>query len=271
MTGRLWTPGSPRIWTPPFPPPRRPFGPEWGDEPYDWPIPEPRYCGFLQAKTGTGTGDPATVAFTSAVTAGSLLVCTVQCINTGAVTVSDNHNAGNWTNAVNHSTTNNANDLGAWYFPNSTGASITVTVAGQGSANTGITIYEFAGALTSSPLDKTTANDATGTTITSTSQTPVGTNGDIVVSALSSQTQNVTYSNSTSGWTVEANNTPNATMSAAIADFTWASGAVTTTWGVSGGSQDLSVITVSFKLVAVASRALPIVEHQQAVNRASFF
>jgi hypothetical protein len=89
------------------------------------------------------------------------------------------------------------------------------------------------------------------TSITTGSMTTTGANGDLVISVQSSTSQNITYSNTTSGWAVDVNNTPNATMCAAEGSrYQNPSGALTTTWSVSGAAQDLSASMASFKLAA---------------------
>jgi len=210
---------------------------------------------FIQGKAATGTGVTSiAVAFTSAVTSGNHLVAAIQTPNTTGITVADNVNAGNYSVSDNHSTTNNANDNALWYKENTGAGTPTVTFSSIPAGNVGVCIGEYNGPLTSASLDVHGATDATGTTITSGSKTSTGANGDLLVSFTSQTTQNVTLSNSTSGWTVDVNNSPNATMDAALASRVQStSGAFTTTWGVSGSSQDLSVLVAAFKLQAVAS------------------
>lgn len=213
-------------------------------------------AGFKQGNKGTGAGVTSmTVAFLGACAAGNFIGATMQTPNTTGATISDNVNAGNYSVGNNHSTANNANDLGLWYKENILSGTPTVTFTPGGAGNVGASIGEYTGVLTASSIDKNGATEVTSnTTITSTSLTNTGANGDLILLAFSSQTQNVTVSNSTSGWNLDENNSPNATMNAVLgSDVQAVAGAFTTTTTVSGSAQDLCVIVVSFKLAAVAS------------------
>lgn len=199
-----------------------------------------------------------TLAYTGAVHVGNFLVGTMQSPNTTGGTVSDNVNAGNYTTGLNHSTANTANDLALFYKENTLAGTPTVTLTPGGAGDIGCCIEEYSGVLTSTSIDKSGATEANGTTITSSSLTNTGANGDLCVATLSSASQNVSNSNSTSGWTVDQNNTPNATMDAVVASLVQTpAAAFTTTFGVGGSAQDLCVIVVTFKLAAVASTIPP--------------
>src|SRR5215469_15948041 len=116
---------------------------------------------FRQGRSTQATTDPTNLAFSSAVLSGSLLVCTLQTPNTASVTVSDSVN-GSWTRAINHSTTNTANNSAIFFFAGSAAGTPTVTVSGQGSGSPiGFCIAEFTGVLTSGALDKTGATEDT--------------------------------------------------------------------------------------------------------------
>lgn len=213
-------------------------------------------AGFKQGNKGTGAGVTSmTVAFLGACAAGNFIGATMQSPNTVGGTVADNVNTGNYSVGNNHSTANNANDVGLWYKENILSGTPTVTFTPGGAGNVGAAIGEYTGVLTSSSIDKNGATEVSAnTTITSGSLTNTGANGDLILLAFSCQTQNITVSNSTSGWNLDENNTPNATMSAVLgSDVQAVAGAFTTTTTVTGSAQDLCVIVVSFKLAAVAS------------------
>lgn len=209
-------------------------------------------AGFIKGKAATGTGVTSlAVAYTAAVASGNHLIAAIQTPNTAGITVADSVNAGNYSVSDNHSTANSANDVALYYKENTGAGTPTVTFSSIPAGNVGVCIGEYNGPVSSSSIDKHGATEATGTTITSGSQTTTGANGDLLVSFTSQTTQNVTLSNSTSGWSVDVTNTPNATMDAALGSrVQGTAGAFTTTWGVSGSSQGLCVLVSSFKLTA---------------------
>jgi hypothetical protein len=90
--GRLWTPGLPRIWRPPLPPPERRYGPEWGDQPYDWQglRREPLQAAWSHIQAASGaqiSGATLGVAYTTAnLTSGTKLIAVTACAGTAAST-----------------------------------------------------------------------------------------------------------------------------------------------------------------------------------------
>lgn len=202
----------------------------------------------LQGNKGTAIGATSmTLAFPGAVTGTSLLVATMQTPNTVGGSVSDNVN-GSYSTGINHSTTNTADDIAGFFKSGNVSGTPTVTITPGGAGNIGATIEEYAGPYLASPLDQTGATDANGTSITSGSKTNTGANGDLCVSSLSTATKSTTLSNSTSGWTVDQNNTPNATEDAVVGSrIQVPAAAFTTTWSTSGAAMDMSVIVMSFK------------------------
>jgi len=155
VSGRLWTPGLRRIWTPSTAPPRRRWGPEWGDEPYDWPgLPqEPLQAawGFGQGNapaSTNGTGTNHDVAFGGNVTNGNRIIVVAQINeNTGSgtggaltvLTASGTATLGTWRQVV--QTANLAagsfSCLGAiWTVPVQGTGSLTVRAKGGNAANT---------------------------------------------------------------------------------------------------------------------------------------
>lgn len=264
--GSLWTPGLPHIWVP---------TPRWEREPYDWPglITPVRAAGFVQGKSNTAASATSiTVTFSNPVSAGSLLVAAVQTPNTTGLTVKDSVNGSvNWSVANNHSTSNSANDGGLWFWANTAAGTPTVTVT-LAAGNVAVAIGEYSGVVTTTPLDKNGATDHTGATITSGSLTNTGTNGDLCVGMTTQTTQNVAVSNSTSGWSIDVNGTPNATQNIELASFVQGTaGAFTTTFSVVS-SQQMSVVVASFKLAApTAAPPAPLLQAAQAVGRAALW
>lgn len=216
-------------------------------------------AGPIQGTKGTASGAASmTLSFPGAVHAGNLLVSSMQTANTTGGTTSDNVNAGNYSTGINHSTANTANDIAVFYKENTLVGTPTVTLTPGAAGDIGCCIEEYSGALTAASIDKNGATEVNGTSITSGSLTNTGANGDLCVGTLSSATQNVSNSNSTSGWTVDQNNSPNATMDAVLASRVQIpAAAFTTTFTVGGAAQDLCVAIVSFKLAAAASTVPP--------------
>lgn len=125
----------------------------------------------------------STVTYTS--TAGSLLVvgCSQNVNNTSTLTVSDS--AGNtWTQAGTYSTgATGTHESAMFYVANASAVtSVTCTWSGSISGRVDVTLYEFTGADTSSPLDTTvnSANSGTGTSLTSGTFTTANANDALV-------------------------------------------------------------------------------------------
>jgi len=219
---------------------------------------------FVQGKAGTGSVGITSLAVTvtSNPTAGNLLSAGAAIPDTTGLAATETAD-GAWSVAINHVTTNAADDLGILYKANTVGGlgAKTVTVSWTNAANqAGVTIREDSGVLTVTPLDKTGAADATATTtVTSGSLTNTGSNGDLCIAVPSaSVSTNQTWSNSTAGWAVDVNNSPNASYDAASASrYQTPAGAFTTTWTLST-SADLSVAVATFKLAPPAGGGLPV-------------
>lgn len=211
-------------------------------------------AGPVRGNKGTAVGASSmTLALGGSAAAGNLLVASMQTPNTVGGSVSDSIN-GAYTVGNNHSTGNTSNDLAMWYRENVASGNPTLTFTPGGAGNIGACVEEYSGVVTASSIDKNGATDANGTTITSGSLTNTGANGDLIVASHGSAAQNVTVSNSTAGWSVDQNNTPNATQDAILASRVQAvAAAFTTTFGVTGGAQDQTVVVLSFKLAAVAA------------------
>src|SRR5260370_41564253 len=208
--------------------------------------------GQVQETKNTATGEASmTPTFRGAVTVGNFLGGTMKTATTAGATVSDNVNAGNYSVGDNHATTNTSNDAGIWYKENTAAGTPTVTLTPGSAGDMGCCIEEYSGVLTASSLDQHGDSDANGTSIASVSLTNTGANGNLCIATHGSATQNVTVSNSTSGWTVDQNNTPNATQDAIVASRVQIpAAAFTTTFSVTGAAQDMTIAVASFKLAA---------------------
>ncbi len=138
----------------------------------------------LVQHTGAAGIGPLAKAFTSNVTAGSLLVCAVRFGTVGGTyTISDNLN-GAWTKDKTQLIATDGDTVIVASFPNSAGGAITVTANDGASGNQiYLAIAEFSGVATTSPVDGTPAgNNATGTSATSNNVTPTQ-SGDLIFGA----------------------------------------------------------------------------------------
>lgn len=216
-------------------------------------------AGFVQGKTGTVSGGTSgVITFTSSVTAANFIACSLQSANTAGFTVSDNKDAGNFTVSNNHSTANTSNDLALAFKENTAGgASFQVTCTVTNAGNMGIAIGEYSGVLTSASADTNGATEGTGANVTTTSQTSTGANGDLLLANEASASGTSTITNTTSGWTLNVTNTPNATMNATLASRVQASSGAFTTTYTDSTAEDQAIIAASFKLAAVASATTP--------------
>lgn len=138
----------------------------------------------VQAPAGgaTGTGTTLQLAFGSNVTAGNLIVVTVQAAGdpTG---VSDSLN-GSHTSAR-AADSNNGNFCETFYFPNSAGGACTVTVSFGSSVLACIQIAEYSGGPTSSVIDGTPqGNTGFGTSVTTGSLTTTIPNALIITNTV---------------------------------------------------------------------------------------
>lgn len=207
-------------------------------------------AGPVQGTKGTATGAGSmTLTLPGPCTAGNLLASSMQTPNTTGGTVSDTVN-GSYSVGLNHSTANGADDLAMFFHASIGSGTPTLTITPGGAGNIGATVEEYNGPLTSSPLDVTGATEVTAqTSITTNSLTTTGANGDLLVATISTQTKSTTLSNSTAGWSINQNNTPNATEDAVIAARVQSTaGAFTTTFTTSGAAMDMCVVVCTFKL-----------------------
>jgi hypothetical protein len=124
---------------------------------------------FVQGTSKATSGTSTTVSYSSAVTAGNLLVGMFRAA--GTTSVSDSQN-GVWTKAVGAS--DGVNSI--WYRTNALAGTTTVTVSGSTSGPIRAVIAAYSGIATSAALDGTACNTGTGTTATTgtTASVPAG-------------------------------------------------------------------------------------------------
>lgn len=149
--------------------------------------------------------------FGSTVTAGSQLFAWLR-IGAGSpasVVVSDNVNAGNWTNAVTISDATNGRSLYLFYKENSLAGTITVTASWLTAAgNDELHLYEYSGLLASGTLDQQiSANPTTTTTPTSGSITTTNANDLILGAFILSSSTTTTLSSESTGFATQLSDT----------------------------------------------------------------
>lgn len=221
----------------------------------------------LQRKTTfKNNASSATLAFTSTLTAGSLLVAV--CGGAGGMTfaVSDSLN-GSYTLAVKSDSGNTSSEgqVAIFYFANSAGGSApTVTFSGAGSgSDPHLHIIEVAGIVTTSPKDASGGTfTASGTSQTPTTTTSVSQSSEYVISAAldwgtataftvsgGGQTLYDTSNNTTGGdWMGSSDNTPSGT--------TGLSGTQSTTWSV-GSNHTINAVIATFLASATTPSTTP--------------
>jgi hypothetical protein len=134
---------------------------------------QPAGAAAAWVRTGTeatGSGTTITPSFSSASTAGRLLVAVIGDINGNCTT--DNITApSGWVKAA-HSCRGSAGPIELWYYPNAPATTSVTFNTGNSGSNTRAVLSEWSGVATSSPLDRTgTANNTTGSTSPSVSTT----------------------------------------------------------------------------------------------------
>lgn len=130
---------------------------------------------FVQGAQAAATS----VAFTSANTAGHLLVCAVENNSfVGPLAVSDT--AGNtWVSAVGPESNSDSQAVQIFYVANSKSGSNTVSVTGTGGNYTNMVVAEYSGVATTSPADGSA--EASGSSATAATGSFAVTSGDLVV------------------------------------------------------------------------------------------
>lgn len=131
----------------------------------------------------TGSGSSITLTFSTASTAGDLLVATISDLNGNCTTDSITAPTG-WVRAA-HSCRGTAGPVEIWYRPNAPSTSSVVFNTGSTGANTRGQLSEFSGVATSSPLDQTgTANSSSASTsLAVTTSGSVSGSGEVAVTA----------------------------------------------------------------------------------------
>jgi hypothetical protein len=147
-----------------------------------------------------------TLAYSSGVTAGNELFAVIRLGNNSdtPITVSDNVNAGNWTQAVLLNDATNGRYIGIYYKEN-TGAgtpTVTLSYALSDASLKGLNIYEYSGLATSSSIDQVnSANSASTSTPTSGNITTTQASELILAAMTFSTSSTVTVSTEGSGFT----------------------------------------------------------------------
>ncbi|PYS12164.1 MAG: hypothetical protein DMG15_15320 [Acidobacteria bacterium] len=152
---------------------------------------------FKQAASSTSDANATTIsrAFTSAATAGNLIVVAVSWGSSNTLSCSDTQ--GNlYTTITIQYDDNNNQSLGICFAPNIKGGATTVTATFNGSAPyRRILIHEYSGIATTNPVDVTKINNANGTTTTNGITTTAGVtpvSGDLIFAAVMDDTGPIT-------------------------------------------------------------------------------
>ncbi len=223
---------------------------------------------FIQINTAGAVGTGKVRAFTSDVTAGSLLTCHVRNSDgSNAVTgVSDDVN-GAWTQAETKGPDADNNTGELWYFFPAAAGTTTVTVAGSMTdASIRNCPTEF-GATASTVLVDSNSQDngAAGTTLDSGLASNTGTIGDALVVGGGVTGAQVTYTEGGTGSTfVEAQDTPGRVY--VQYDLTAAAGNSESIATWSGATESIGIIAI-FGVLAGGPVAIPSYHHNTQINR----
>jgi hypothetical protein len=169
---------------------------------------------FMQSNdTDCGSVTTCNLTFNSSVSSGDILIVGVRIGATGrTVTVSDNVNAGNYTQAVSQVQTTDGHQAYVFYKENVAAGSTQVTVAISGAAATiRFNIQEYHGIAPASSLDATNSSQGTGTNLSSGNITTAGTNELLFGLATNDNSASET-------WTAAASNGTNWTIRQQLAD-----------------------------------------------------
>lgn len=112
------------------------------------------------ATLAAGSSNTLSVTLGSTATAGNILIVCAGAFLGGALTVTDNLSSTYATAASASDTTNVRSWAGVFYLANIPSGITSVTVSGFNFSPGGINAIEYSGIVTSSPLDKTSANNA---------------------------------------------------------------------------------------------------------------
>ena len=248
---------------------------------------------FVQQIGGSGTTSPV-VSTSTVFTAGNLLVAIVGASYSGTGASATIGLPSGWTDSGKSTINDGAPNGGAraFFMPNNPGGaqswSWPVTInAGGTLVGTGYTIYEFSGVATSSPLDLTVVDGATGGTSSATVDTTAASGttaaGDVIIQLAQAyrNSASITFTQSassvpSSGWSVgTVYNGSTGVRCHTVGSYTIQSGGITSPRGILTASTTCSSVTflLTFKAAAVAAavQAPPINTVLQAVNRSANF
>lgn len=148
----------------------------------------------------SASGTTIVPSFSTASTAGDLLVATISDLNSNCTTDSFSAPSG-WVKAA-HSCRSGIGPVEIWYRPNAPATTSVSFGTGSSGANTRAQLSEFSGVATSSPLDQTgTANSSSASTsLTLTTSGSISGSGEVAVTAYNTS-QGLTSFTAT-GWNV---------------------------------------------------------------------
>lgn len=125
---------------------------------------------ILQSTDTNANGPMATmsISYSSAITAGSLLICSAQTLEHASATLSiADDRSQTWLTAVTGTRGDPANAVPyIFYFPNAAGGATQVSVSSSPSSVIAMHLFEVSGIATASPLDDTTHGAGTAANIT---------------------------------------------------------------------------------------------------------
>jgi hypothetical protein len=129
-------------------------------------VPRARGYTLVQKNSNTG-GTSIAVSFPNATTAGNLIIVSAAWLNGGTASVSDGHNP--YVTAAGPPASGMMSQI--WYAANIASGATTVTVTFSGSFNNLVNIFEYSGLAATSPLDATSSNTGTSSSLDSGSAT----------------------------------------------------------------------------------------------------
>lgn len=154
-----------------------------------------------------------------ATTAGNTLIAVIGVADNNGNRVSGITGGGTWIKAISGGNANGAIEADIWYCPNISAGVTTVTVTLNAAFDMGAVVQEYAGVLTSSPVDQTAINNTTAVqTSSQTSGTTAATscNNELWVAGFAAQA-NGAYSGPGAGWSI-ANQAAGSNVSTAMLD-----------------------------------------------------
>jgi hypothetical protein len=205
-----------------------------------------------------GSATTITQAFTSNVTGGNLIVAAISWDTVASTAVTCSDNQGNtYTTVTNTNDATSTQALAVCYAPNAAGGATTVTATfGAASVTRRISVHEYSGVATTSPVDVSRTNTANGTTaannITSTAGTTTVANDLIFGAVMENGTGNATITPGTGFTNRRIVNNELATQDLAQAS----AGSIASTWTFST-AQRYTAHMVAFKATGAATAWAP--------------